>query len=575
MAFYNQSGSNGDGNGVFDTGSGKIGDKDLDVASKLSILFKRGVGSQYVKNPDKLDAPLIEKHKQFLNAQFKKVTYNHFVQTMMIEVDRRRSFQDFNTMDYTPEISSALDIYADESLTKDEFGDILTINSDNERIKSILDNLFDDVLSVNDNLWHWIRSTCKYGDHFTLLDVQENKGVVGYLDLKAQEMRREEAFDDKIKSVKFIWDAGDTTFDHWQIAHFRLTEDQSRMPYGTSQIESARLIWKQLQLSEDAMIIYRITRAPERRVFYIDVGSINPADVDNYIEEIKHSIKRTPQVTESTGNIDFRYHSMAPDEDFFIPRRNDKNSEIDTLPGASNLDDIADIEYLQAKLFAALKIPKAYLTFDEDINAKATLATEDVRFARTINRIQQSIIATLNHIAIVHLFALGFRDKDQLTEFTISLTNPSTQSEIEKLELWDQKATVFSNMWDETTLSPISWVWGMKNIFNFSDDEIKAIAKQQFIEGKMKRDIEDEAIGVEFQGQFADGATTGATAGVTTENIGIMLEHHQAYLKTIAPTHKNNAMINNTLSPDNSVRMLESLAASFGKDSTKPTELLA
>lgn len=912
-----------------------IRDKQLDLPSKLTILLKRGMGKRYYVDPKKLDAPIKQQHKQYLKDQFLKATYDKYIRSISLEIDRRKSFEDYTTMNYTPEISSALDIYADECLTKNEYGEVVHIECENPRIKEVLENLFNDVLGVEHNLWGWTRNTCQYGNHFLLLDIQPGNGVVGFLPLPVGEIRREEAYDGKIGSVKFIWDTNNTIFDNWQVAHFRLLSDIKKEPYGTSSLEAGRVIWKQLQLAEDAMLIYRITRAPERRIFYIDVGNIKPDDVADFIKKIKDEVKRTPTVDATTGNIDFKYNPMAVDEDFFIPRRGDKNTEIETLPGAclsldtkiplldgtieplekvinrfnngekmwvysinqqtkeicpapiswagvtrkntevlritldngesiictpdhkfptwsrgmcgasdlcvndslvsfnkktnimyedrdyeqvynhgsnswvythrlvndhvcleelqlsdgireerkiihhvdlnrfnncpenlrimgskdhfvlhsrlgkiavnrlwdkfygdskyrekfrknmsvaskkahanmdpkvkekmyrdisksvsltmgnysedehnnlvkkctkagkmamaalnkrlnldsdfkkeitkkrsdgikktfstkeykgilsksskkkwedddyrnkclknqntvfstkllnlfvdfykdsgfnfyaaiekanndnvfmgefyrlnsnvrsslfdpnkfsltnaekmirhfnysgrrefkenvkefnhkiakiewlderidtgtitvdgghtitdnhtfalacgvftknSNLDEISDIEYLQQKMYSSLKIPKAYFSDESDINSKATLAGQDFRFARTINRMQQAILGTLTQIAILHLFSLGFREKEQLTGFELELTNPSTISELEKLEMWEKKASIFKAMWDSQELSPISFVWGSKEIMGFNDDQTKAIIKQQYLEGKI------------------------------------------------------------------------------------------
>lgn len=475
---------------VFQTSVDKLTSKDVGLYPKLTMLFKRGFGRKYIAEPNKMDAPTKKKHQEKIDSQLEKATYDHFLRSTTLEVDRLKTYEDYLMMDYTPEISSALDIYADESLTRNEEGEILEVQCENGRVKKILENLFNDILDINHNLWYWTRNTCKFGNHFILLDVQSDKGVCGFLPLPIKEIRREEAYDGNVNSVKFIWDSQNESFDSWQIAHFRLLDNMDRYPYGTSAIESARLIWKQLTLMEDAMMLYRISRAPERRVFYLDVGNIDPEDVPEYVKKIKNQIKRTPAVNEQTGNIDRKYNSMAIDEDFFIPRRNDKASDVESLPGASNLDEIADIEYLQNKMFAALKVPKAYLTFEEEINAKATLASEDFRFARTIHRIQQAMITTLTNIAITHLWTLGFRDKEHLTGFELTLTNPSTQTEIEKMEIYEQKASVFTSLWDESTMSPVSYVWAMQNIFNFTEDEIRIILRQQFLEGKMKMEIE-------------------------------------------------------------------------------------
>ena len=580
-------------NDVFDSDIDKLRSKDVGLYPKLTILFKRGFGLRYVPEPEELDAPTKKKHSEYIQTQFAKATYDHYVRATTVEVDRLKTFEDFIAMDYTPEISSALDIYADESLTKSETGEILKVECDNSRVKKVLENLFNDILDIDHNLWYWTRNMCKFGNHYILLDVQPDKGVCGFLPLPVKEIRREEAYDGNINSVKFMWDHQNLEFDSWQIAHFRLLDKMDKYPYGTAVIESSRLIWKQLTLAEDAMLIYRVTRAPERRVFYIDVGNIDPKDVPNYIKTIKDQIKRTPVVDQTTGNVDKKYNTMAIDEDFFIPRRNDKNSEVDSLPGASNLDEIADIEYLQNKLFASLKVPKAYLTFDEQINAKATLASEDFRFARTINRVQQSLITTLINIAITHLWSIGFRDKEHITGFDIELTNPSTQTDLEKIEIYSEKANVFSTMWNESTLSPVSYVWAMENIFGFSEDEIRLIIKQQHLEGKIKLEIEkasgggqEEGMGMQagFEGgeqpaagggssfqdqggnelpstppegqEYVD-AETGEVVESLIRTLGELRDKQKSVSKSMIDKQKR--MIVNSLSYDGTVRMLQTL----------------
>ncbi|MBV1929314.1 MAG: portal protein, partial [Gammaproteobacteria bacterium] len=290
--FYNR--SDKEKRDLFDAPDGaKLSSNGLDLPTKLTLLLKRGFGQKFEAKPKRLDAPTKDKHVEYMKSQFAKATYDHYVRATTLEVDRRKSFEDYTVMDYTPEISSALDIYADESLTKDEYGVTLNIRTDNERIKKVLRNLFDDILDIDHNLWQWTRQMCKFGNHFLLLDVQPQKGVTGFLPVPTEEIRREEAYDGDINSIKFIWDSQNIVFDSWQLAHFRMLSDMAKFPYGTSSIESARLVWKQLQLAEDAMLIYRITRAPERRVFYIDVGNIDPGDVSQYITDMKNTIKRT------------------------------------------------------------------------------------------------------------------------------------------------------------------------------------------------------------------------------------------------------------------------------------------
>lgn len=489
-----------------------------DLPKKLTYFMKVGIGRSPNLKPPRLDAPTSQKHQDILDAQFAKATNDYYMRIMEVDPDRLRSYEDFEAMEYTPEIASALDIYADECITEDEMGSILTIKTTNNRVKTELDHLFHDVLDIRKNLWGWIRSTAKYGNHYLLMDVDEKRGVVGHMTLPAKEMTREEAYDGNLNSVKFRWDLHNLEFDAWQVAHFRLLNDDKRYPYGTSMLESARRIWKQLTLAEDAMIVYRLTRAPERRIFQIDVGNIDPKDVPEYMNKIKKLLKRTPAVEHQTGKVSFKYNVMSVDEDFFVPVRGDRSSNIDTLPGASNMDEIADIEYLQQKLFACLKIPKAFLTYEEDVNAKATLAGQDSRFARTIQRLQGAIVSELTKIALIHLYTIGIRDRDQLGEFEIKLTNPNSALELEHLELLQARASAMRDLWDDTSLSPVSLVWALRNIMTFSDQEIKLMLKQQFLEGKINLQfVEDNT--PEFEKDMGGDAPgdAGAAAGADNE----------------------------------------------------------
>ena len=465
-----------------------------DLPRKLSYFVKLGIGKSPTIKPKRLDPPTVNVHKEKLQAQFEKATADYYMRLTSVDQDRLRAYEDFDSMEYTPEIASALDIYADECLTENEWNDIIRVKTKNNRIKVELDRLFYDVLDVRRNLWSWTRAMCKYGNHYLLLDIDDknNFGVVGHMSLPVKEIVREEAYDGNLNSVRFIWETINEEFDAWQVAHFRLLNDDKRFPYGTSILESARRIWKQLTLAEDAMIVYRLTRAPERRVFKIDVGNIDPSDVEQYMKKVKTVMKRTPSVEHTTGNVSFKYNVMSVDEDFFIPVRGDRSSNIETLPGASNMDEIADIEYLQQKMFAAMKIPKAFLTYEEDVNAKATLAGQDSRFARTIQRVQGAILSELHKIALIHLYSIGIRDRDQLADFDLELTNPNTALEQENLELLRTRGETLISIWNETSLSPISLVWGLRNIMNFTDQEIRLILKQQYLEGKINLKFEEQ-----------------------------------------------------------------------------------
>lgn len=409
--------------------------------------------------------------------------------------DRMARYSDFSEMDSTPEICSALDIYAEETVSPDADGGVLHIYSENRKIKQILDNLFYDVLNVEFNLVMWIRNLCKYGDFFLFNDVSPDYGVINVFPIPIAEIEREEGFDPEDPgSVRFRWiTQGNRILENWQITHFRLLGNDAFLPYGSSVLEGARRIWRQLILIEDAMLVYRVIRAPERRVFYIDVGNIPPENVGDYLQQAQTALKRNAVVDKTTGKVDLRYNPLSVDEDYFLPvRGGDTGTKIDTLAGGQNTSAIEDVEYIQKKLFSALKVPKAYLGYDEEIGAKATLAQEDIRFSRTIQRIQKTVISELNKIAMIHLYSHGYTGED-LLDFELKLSNPSSIAQQQKLELIRTKFEIAGAVPEGL----VDKEWIRKNIMDFDDNEIARIEK-----GKIRDKIADiklEAIAVDEQ----------------------------------------------------------------------------
>ena len=372
-------------------------------------------------------------------------------QSMAYQQVRREVFRDYDAMDQDPIIASALDIYADESTLKNEFGTILSIRSDNTRVQESLENLFYDILNVEFNLWPWTRNMCKYGDFFLGLEISEGNGIVNATPHSVYNTERLELIDpNNPNAVKFKITEdpmGKMEYDNFEIAHFRLLSDTNWLPYGKSMIENGRRLWKQLSLMEDAMLIHRIMRAPEKRVFKIDIGNIPPQEVDNYMQRIINKMKKVPFIDKNSGEYNLKYNMQNLTEDFFLPvRGGDSGTSIENISG---LDYAAtdDIQYLKNKLFAALKIPKAYLGYDENVNGKATLAAEDVRFARTIERIQRTIISELSKIAIIHLYSLGIQDTE-MTNFELNLINPSTIYEQERVNR-EYSINKMNEFWDK------------------------------------------------------------------------------------------------------------------------------
>ena len=437
----------------------------------------------------------------YLSNQWTKIESNLYTQAVYYEPTRLASFYDYESMEYTPEISTALDIYAEESTTVNQNGYMLQIYSESKRIKSILTDLFNNILDININLPMWTRNTCKYGDNFVYLKLDSEKGVVGCMQLPNIEIERLERGmpaktsrleePEEHKGLRFKWKTKDMEFNSWEIAHFRLLGDDRKLPYGTSMLEKARRIWKQLLLSEDAMLIYRTSRAPERRVFKVFVGNMDDKDVESYVQRVANKFKRDQVVDSKTGNVDMRFNQMAVDQDYFIPVRDPATpNPIETLAGAQNLGEIADIEYIQKKLLTALRVPKAFLGFEEIVGDGKNLSLMDIRFARTINRIQKCMIGEMNKIAIIHLFLLGF--EDELNNFTLALTNPSKQADLLAVDVWKEKFTLYKDAVTAVEgIAPVSVSWAKKHILGFSDDEIKLDLQQQRIE---------KAVGAELTG---------------------------------------------------------------------------
>ena len=443
---------------------------------------------------DYVKAMLQAQQSQYIADKWTKLDQSLYNQSVYYEPNRMAAYYDYESMEFTPEVSAALDIYAEESTTMSEKGEILTIYSESDRIKSILQDLFHTKMDINTNLQMWARGMSKYGDDFVYLKIDPEKGIIGVQQLPNIEIERIEGAGTKTagphdikvptRELRFQWKNKDLEFQAWEVAHFRLLGDDRKLPYGTSMLDKIRRIWKQLLLAEDAMLIYRTSRAPERRVFKVFVGNMDDKDIESYVQRVANKFKRDQVSDPRNGQVDMRYNQMAVDQDYFIPVRDPSQSNpIETLPGAQNLGEIADIEYIQKKMLAALRIPKAFLGFEEVVGEGKSLALMDIRFARTINRIQKSVIQELNKIALIQLYLLGM--EDELNNFSLSLTNPSAQSDLLRIEQWKEKVTLYKDATSDQSqvgILPVSHTWAKKNILGFSDSEVMLDLQQQRLE---------------------------------------------------------------------------------------------
>jgi hypothetical protein len=484
---------------VFGQGGGTMR-SDTNLNPKYSLGDKDLIVSKSKEDFEKTKLQL--QQQRYLDSQWQKIENDMYQKATYYETTRLASYMDYEAMEFTPEIAVALETMAEESCTLNEQGQIMSIYSDSSRIKKVLEDLFFNVLDIHSNLPMWTRNTCKYGDNFVHLKLNYKYGVIGATQLTNIEISRSDSnnFDynetnsttneDSKKEVKFEWKSKNLSFNAWEVAHFRLLGDDRKLPYGTSVLDKVRRTWRQLLLAEDAMLVYRVTRAPERRVFKVYVGNIDDEDVESYVQKVANKFKRTQTADNNSGQIDVRYNTLAVDQDYFVPVRDPNSpSPIETLPGATNLDQIADIQFIQRKMVTALRVPKTFLGFEEPTGEGKNLALMDIRFARTINRIQQAMIQELNKIAIVHLYMLGFHE--ELSNFKLSLNNPSTQGEMLKVEQWKEKVLLYKDLVAATDgIAPTSHTWAKKNIFNWSEDEIKLDLEQQRLERAASAELE-------------------------------------------------------------------------------------
>jgi hypothetical protein len=504
---------------------------DRDIFSRLKRLFStntivRNIGGRKLKIVDtgqlqsNIQTNLVDRYqKLYSNMNAQQYGYNDQLYQQQL---RLGLFRDYESMDTDSIIASALDIYSDESTMKNEYGKVLDIQTDNDQIYDILHNLFYDIINIEFNLWPWVRNMNKYGDFFLQLEIAEKYGVTNVTPMSAYDVARLEGHDEENPQlVQFmLTPMGDSnrhtgmkqdsmTFENYEIAHFRLLSDSNCVPYGRSMLEAGRKVWKQLMLMEDAMLIHRIMRAPEKRIFKLDIGNIPPAEVDNYMQQVINKMKKAPVIDEKTGDYNLRYNIQNITEDFFLPvRGGDSGTSIESLAGL-NYDAVEDIEYLKSRLLASLRVPRAFLGYEESLGSKATLAAEDVRFARTIERIQRIVVSELTKIAVVHLYSQGFRDHE-LVNFDLGLTNPSTIYEQEKIELWNNKTSLAESMLRDGLVSS-KWIY--KNVFGFTEDQIKEEDegiifdyKQKFRRQQIEQEGNDPAKSGQSAGTPADTA---------------------------------------------------------------------
>ena len=508
--------------------SGNWGGQDSVTPHINSYDMSGGNGSKIIyktTNKDDYEQKKLElQQDKYLKDRWYKANVNLSVTAYSGLNNVKLMYRDADLMDAFPEIGAALDIVSEESCITNSDNNVINVYSKSDRIKNILEDLFVNRLNVQLTAPMIIRAMAKYGNQFMLLDVDHKNGVKGWRQLPVFNMERIENGiqnpygagmsiavnginkDDRDMSTQFIWlddNNSQVPFRDWQIAHFRLLTNSLYLPYGVSYLNSARRHWRMLSLMEDMMLIYRLERSIERRVYKIFVGAIDDADVPAYIEQIANQFKRTPIIDPMTGQVDLRKNLLDVSQDLFIPTRSeDAPTPIDTLQAAQNLTAMDDIKFVQNKVLTALRIPKSFLNFEENAGDGKNLALMDIRFTRTINRIQQAFLMELTKVASIHLFLLGFND--EITNFTLTMNNPSTQAEQLEIENTQKKIDAVRDAVSDpgNGLPVMSQMRALKTIMKMSDKEIKENLEEIRLEKAIAAELEKTAQIIKKTGVF-------------------------------------------------------------------------
>lgn len=471
-------------------------------------------------NKDDYERKLLQyKQQKYLSYQWEKARVENSNVNATNYTGVRLMYRDAELMGETPEIGSAIELYGEEACSATSDGRILNISSSSKRIKAILEELFGNRLNIHVTLPMIASSMCQYGNHYMLLNIDQSRGIIGWQSLPVYEMDRIEngytsinttVIPSIVTNLKpdrtvFVWNGhnGGNVYQDWQVAHFRLMKNNTFNPYGTSILHKARRAWRMWSMMEDAMLIYRLDKSVERRVFKVYVGAIDDQDVPAFIQEFANNFKRTPIIDPETGQVDLRKNILSQQDDFFIPTRDlSAPTPIETLPSANNPTAMDDIKYMQQKVMTALRIPKTFLNFTEPQGKGQNLSLLDVRFSRLINTIQQFLLLELNKIAMIHLHQLGL--DDEITNFTLSLNNPSAQ--IEALELEDitkRIATAQQALADPGNgIQLMSMHMVLKKIMKMTDDEIKDMLNEIRLEKAMAAELQQTAMIIKKTGMF-------------------------------------------------------------------------
>jgi hypothetical protein len=433
--------------------------------------------------------------------------YNTLADQLQVDTQLMARYVDYERMDEYAECSSALSIYSDDSTVMDpQKKHVCWVECKDAQIQDTLNQMLWKKLDVDGEAWEIIRQLCKYGNSSDEILV-DDKGVQGLNFIPSPTLRR---IEDKTGMTKaFIQSfrghfsvptqtfgdiefekgvgkdqgTGVVIFEPWRVVHMRLRAQRRRAQYGLGLLESARHIWKRLILLEDAALIGRLSRAPSRFAFYVDVGRMAPQQAEKYMEATRQQFKKQKFVNPKTGQLDLKFSPLSIDNDLFLPVRDSKEVVRADVLNTPQWTGVEDIEYFRSKLFAALLVPKSYLGYDENLPGRSTLSAEDVRFARSVLRIQREFRKGMRQICDVHLAAIGI--DPAYIDYDVKMTIPSSIFELAQLEVQNTRAQFAQQMREL-----VSEHWILSTIFGLSDEEIKIIYEQKKQEMKDRMGME-------------------------------------------------------------------------------------
>lgn len=438
---------------------------------------------------------------------------------------RQEKYRDYAEMAEDAAISSALDIYADEGTQADSVDHhIVKVEGEDEDVNAELERLLFQVLRIDAKGWDMMRRLVTYGD--APFEIKFRKDFRGVYDIQRIDHRRfdrneengkligfklrQAVYDPKRTGKTMGWAGGagnqgqEISLNPFRVIHWRLP-DGSDSIYGRSIMEAARRTWRQVRLMEDSIVIYRISRGAERRVFYVNVGNLAEDEAEGYIRNLMAKFRKKSFINPRTGEIDEKANPLAWDEDFYIPIQDNKdNTRIEQLPGGQNMGEIEDLKWFRQKIDAELKIPSSYLSRDGAFDTKAGLSQQDIRFSRTVERVQRAFIEGLNKLCYIHLMLRGFNFR-QITSFTLRMTPPSALAELLRLDAMSAKLEIVATARSTEVLPDI---YILTEIMGFGEDEANELLQLKLQQDQQKAQAEAAA-----QGAAAGGGLGGMGPG--------------------------------------------------------------